>query len=203
MSGIVSTFSYVVNLLPHSSHERLLLIEFLSSAGRESITLVSGFPQYGHLMSISAFLFPFSICAIIIPHALKFLQKFFFFNLHKHDIRTDLFYAGKGNHIFTICPEKSAYFPRSGYYDRLDFSCTYVDLHICDTAETPSAAYIDHFFFLQFTDPHTASPPFYALLNLLYERTVPPCTKPQSISLSFFQFMRYNNISKTNKNIFI
>ena len=72
------------------------------------------------------------------------------------------------------CPEKSAYFPRSGYYDRLDFSCTYVDLHICDTAETPSAAYIDHFFFLQFTDPHTASPPFYALLNLLYERTVPP-----------------------------
>ncbi|MEE0687538.1 MAG: hypothetical protein UCN29_01885, partial [[Ruminococcus] torques] len=27
--------------------------------------------------------------------------------------------------------------------------------------------------------------------------------KPQSISLSFFQFMRYNNISKTNKNIFI
>ena len=83
MSGIVSTFSYVVNLLPHSSHERLLLIEFLSSAGRESITLVSGFPQYGHLMSISAFLFPFSICAIIIPHALKFLQKFFFFNLQQ------------------------------------------------------------------------------------------------------------------------
>lgn len=115
----------------------------------------------------------------------KIFAKFFFFNLHKHDIRTDLFYAGKGNHIFTICPEKSAYFPRSGYYDRLDFSCTYVDLHICDTAETPSAAYIDHFFFLQFTDPHTASPPFYALLNLLYERTVPPCTKPQSISLSF------------------
>ena len=48
----------------------------LSSAGRESITLVSGFPQYGHLMSISAFLFPFSICAIIIPHALKIFAIF-------------------------------------------------------------------------------------------------------------------------------
>ena len=132
-------------------------------------------------MSISAFLFPFSICAIIIPHALKFLQKFSSL-ISTSTISGPIFFMQeKGITYSQSVPKKSAYFPRSGYYDRLDFSCTYVDLHICDTAETPSAAYIDHFFFLQFTDPHTASPPFYALLNLLYERTVPPCTKPQSI----------------------
>ena len=43
--GIVSTVSYVVNLLPHLAHSRRRRIAFVSSTGLESITLSTSQPQ--------------------------------------------------------------------------------------------------------------------------------------------------------------
>ena len=56
-SGIVSTFSYVVKRLEHSSHWRLRRMELQSSAGLESITLVFSFPQNGHFIPLPPKLF--------------------------------------------------------------------------------------------------------------------------------------------------
>ena len=54
ISGIVSTFSYVVKRFPHVSHCRRRRIELLSSTGRESITLVSAALQNGHFNHLSS-----------------------------------------------------------------------------------------------------------------------------------------------------
>ena len=57
INGMVSTFSYVVNLFPHSSQTLLRLMELFSSAGLESMTLIFSWPQKGHLMLYLSFLF--------------------------------------------------------------------------------------------------------------------------------------------------
>ena len=46
----IENFDQYVKRLPHTSHERRRLIELPSSAGLESITLVSGLLQYGHFI---------------------------------------------------------------------------------------------------------------------------------------------------------
>ena len=50
VSGMISTFSYVVNLLPQESHNLLRRMELVSSTGLESTTLVLSWLQYGHLI---------------------------------------------------------------------------------------------------------------------------------------------------------
>ena len=47
LATITSTFSWVVNRLPHSEHDRRRLMAAPSSAERLSITLVSGLRQNG------------------------------------------------------------------------------------------------------------------------------------------------------------
>ena len=134
---------------------------------------------------------------------LKFLQKFFFFNLHKHDIRTDLFYAGKGNHIFTICPEKSAYFPRSGITIA---SISPVHMLISTSAIQPRRfplhTLITSF---SFSSQIRIPPHRHFTLFLIYymNEQFRHAQSRNPFLFLFFQFMRYNNISKTNKNIFI
>jgi hypothetical protein len=50
ISGVSSIYSYVVNLLEHPRHSLRLRIAVLSLLDRESTTLSSVSPQYGHLI---------------------------------------------------------------------------------------------------------------------------------------------------------
>lgn len=193
MSGIVSTFWHKSSAVFIT--ERLLLIEFYLRRTRINHTRIRIY-NMDISASISPFLFPFSICAIIIPHALKFLQNFSS-NLTSTISQTDLLCRKRESHIHNLS-RKSAYFPIR-VFDRLDFSCTYVDLHLRYSRDAFRCIHWS----LLFLQLQIRIPPhrhFYALL-IYYMNEQFRHAQSRNPFLSFS--ICDNNISKTNKNIFI
>ena len=83
----------------------------------------------------------------------------FTFDVHKNNIRADLFDITPRDDIFAGIPEEPEEFARSRYDDFLQTSGAKVEFHITDKAQTGTISAVDDFLLTQIAKTHGENPP--------------------------------------------